>query len=487
MVHVRLNAQTSNPNPFVNFITALPTHGNPQDSQQALELLNALAAQVKPIMKSHGFTVNSLEEYEHNQVFSGRNWNNGETIELVLRRPDGSFVPTAFIMSTFCHELAHIMHMNHGPDFQALWRRLRAEVRQLQDKGYYGDGFWSSGTHLASSERVSGSGLEVADMPEFMCGGAQQKSQAPRRRRRRRRPPKTGGPSNHTGRQTEKQRKPGTRVRSAYAFTGEGTALNADDPEGQASKKGTGFGKRAQSNRAREERAAAAERRLKALATPAPSSPPPQGSDTEEEDEGELIPETDQERRDHLRDALGSDETLDAMKLEKFSWGDLQQEFKFPSADADVPKAGPSKGSKGSDDVIELDSSETESEEEFSIFGCDAPTISAPSGTGASGGSRSDTSGKGKGKRKGSDDEAPEPNKRAKNAVPTKSAKISPAPRSTGSGTKGKTAQNSGRTLGGSLADTKPKSQEQKWECRICTFVNLPLYLACGACSTPKA
>lgn len=29
-------------------------------------------------------------------------------------------------------------------------------------------GFWSSGTHLASSERVSGSGLEVADMPEFM-------------------------------------------------------------------------------------------------------------------------------------------------------------------------------------------------------------------------------------------------------------------------------------------------------------------------------
>lgn len=90
------------------------------------------------------------------------------------------------------------------------------------------------------------------------------------------------------------------------------------------------------------------------------------------------------------------------MKLEKFSWGDLQQEFKFPSADADVPKAGPSKGSKGSDDVIELDSSETESEEEFSIFGCDAPTISAPSGTGASGGSRSDTSGKGKGKRKGS-------------------------------------------------------------------------------------
>lgn len=30
--------------------------------------------------------------------------------------------------------------MNHGPDFQALWKQLRLEVRQLQDKGYYGDG-----------------------------------------------------------------------------------------------------------------------------------------------------------------------------------------------------------------------------------------------------------------------------------------------------------------------------------------------------------
>jgi len=29
--------------------------------------------------------------------------------------------------------------MNHGPAFQALWKRLRTEVRQLQDKGYYGD------------------------------------------------------------------------------------------------------------------------------------------------------------------------------------------------------------------------------------------------------------------------------------------------------------------------------------------------------------
>jgi len=34
----------------------------------------------------------------------------------------------------------HFQHMNHGPAFQALWSRLRAEVRRLQDRGYYGDG-----------------------------------------------------------------------------------------------------------------------------------------------------------------------------------------------------------------------------------------------------------------------------------------------------------------------------------------------------------
>jgi hypothetical protein len=41
MVHLRINAREPNPNPH---------------------LLRALAAQVKPIMKAHGFAVNSLEE-----------------------------------------------------------------------------------------------------------------------------------------------------------------------------------------------------------------------------------------------------------------------------------------------------------------------------------------------------------------------------------------------------------------------------------------
>jgi len=93
MVHTRINESVANPNPFINFITPL------DDSDDARELLRALAAQIKPVMKSHGFTVNSFEEvsdfetrseltvifrsalqYENNKVFLGRNWNNGETI-----------------------------------------------------------------------------------------------------------------------------------------------------------------------------------------------------------------------------------------------------------------------------------------------------------------------------------------------------------------------------------------------------------------------
>lgn len=59
MVHLRLNEKESNPNPLVNFITPLP---GIQDSDDARQLLRALAAQVRPVMKRHGFTVNSLEE-----------------------------------------------------------------------------------------------------------------------------------------------------------------------------------------------------------------------------------------------------------------------------------------------------------------------------------------------------------------------------------------------------------------------------------------
>src|ERR1700729_3262309 len=57
MVHVRLNERETNPNPHINFISVLDA-----EEENARQLIRALAAQVKPVMKAHGFTVNSFEE-----------------------------------------------------------------------------------------------------------------------------------------------------------------------------------------------------------------------------------------------------------------------------------------------------------------------------------------------------------------------------------------------------------------------------------------
>ncbi|KAG5650402.1 hypothetical protein H0H81_012368 [Sphagnurus paluster] len=306
MVHHRLNEKESNPNPHINFITALPTHDE-TEHESARQLLRALAAQVRPIMKSHGFSVNSLEEYEHNNVFAGRNWNAGETVAGPHKG---------------------IRHMNHGPAFQALWKRLNAEVRALQDKGYYGDGYWSSGTRLADSEKVAGQGIEPGDLPEYMCGGAQ--SHARPIRTRTRGPRKLGNATTSTGRQTAKRRKAGTRVVSKTAFKGEGVSLSENLQEAGKGM-GAGFGKRATSKRAREERALATERRLLVLQATASTSSPGNtqsksecGSDEEAEDN---IPETDSDRRTTLMKS-GINEDLDGLKSGTL-WQHFEEDFNF--------------------------------------------------------------------------------------------------------------------------------------------------------------
>jgi hypothetical protein len=61
MVHVRINEREANPNPHFNFVSVLPMVDATLEDD-ARQLMRALVAQVRPIMKSHGFTVNSLEE-----------------------------------------------------------------------------------------------------------------------------------------------------------------------------------------------------------------------------------------------------------------------------------------------------------------------------------------------------------------------------------------------------------------------------------------
>ncbi|KAA1122351.1 hypothetical protein PGTUg99_036930 [Puccinia graminis f. sp. tritici] len=125
------------------------------------------------------------------------------------------------------HELAHIHHMNHGPQFQKLNLQLRKEIQQLQQKGYYGPG-----QRLRDSAVLHGdAALNASDLPEYTCGGSQR--QGTRRRVYR---PRT------------------VKKRKADRFAGEGQKLEVDGP--------SSFRKRANAAAAKNARALAAEKRI---------------------------------------------------------------------------------------------------------------------------------------------------------------------------------------------------------------------------------
>lgn len=278
MVHLRLNDPDTSRNPHINYITALPQYA---DHEAARQRLLQLAAQVQPVMKAHGFQINSLEEYEWNREFAGRNWNNGETVELILRRRDGSFAPLQWVLMVFCHELAHIKYMNHIPSQHGkLDGELRAECRQLQSRGYYGDGFWSAGQRLENNAFVAGVGMDsLQGLPEYSCGGAYS-SKKKGTKRRRTRTAATGkrkfkGPSLHTGAQTAPNTKGGGQRRNLAGMPGQGSRVDTLNFIPKASAQSTSyrsdpnstFRKRTQTVSARELRAQAALRRF---ATPEP-------------------------------------------------------------------------------------------------------------------------------------------------------------------------------------------------------------------------
>ncbi|KAK4057180.1 hypothetical protein OIO90_001675 [Microbotryomycetes sp. JL221] len=271
--HVRINNPkpdpvkyqwSTNPNiTFINVIEELPnsdmvSYRSSSSSLIAQNMLQALAAQFKPIMKEWGFAINSLREAEWNPQFAGRNWNAGEVVEIVLRRPDGSFAPWKFLLMVMAHECAHIKEMNHSWAFQKVNTQLRNQVAALRARGYYGDGFWSSGHSLKYGEIDKP--FELNEAPAFICGGANQKT---RKRRRPRRTTTTTAPRGQatklgqTGRQTSISKKPGSRVTRKGAFKGQGQSLNQDSNSST-------FRRRANATSAIEARALAAERRLQA-------------------------------------------------------------------------------------------------------------------------------------------------------------------------------------------------------------------------------
>ncbi|KAL7408889.1 WLM domain-containing protein, partial [Mrakia frigida] len=127
-------------------------------------------------------------------------------------------------------ELTHCHHMNHGPGFQKMLRGLEQEMAALHAKGYFGDGFWSSGSRLSDGFLQMSNPLHEnkADYGEYLCGGAQ-KSKRPTSSKRNHR--KNGLPlvsfaSTSSGAQTAKKHKPGTRNLKAFDDKPSGNRLD---------------------------------------------------------------------------------------------------------------------------------------------------------------------------------------------------------------------------------------------------------------------
>ncbi|CEH18225.1 Protein involved in sister chromatid separation and/or segregation [Ceraceosorus bombacis] len=284
-IHTRLNDPDTQRNPYINFVEALPqTDGS---EHEALERLQNVCAMLKPLMREHGFKVNTLQEHEPNKEFLGRCWNNGEVIELVLRRMDDPrhFLSLQFVCMVFCHELAHIHHMNHAAGHTTLTKNLCSGVRKLQSEGYTGDGFWSAGQRVADASCVEGISQLQPDcrLPQALCGGASRRSASGSAGRKRVRQSVGGrssrgfqGPSGHTGAQTARNVDPSSGKstrRNAREMPGGGGRVDGRDWLPTASAKSddykkdrnSTFRKQANSKSARDLRAEATERRLREL------------------------------------------------------------------------------------------------------------------------------------------------------------------------------------------------------------------------------
>lgn len=509
MVHLRLNDPHSSRNKHINYITALPHHAN---TEQAHHRLQQLAAQVQPVMKKHGFQINSLEEFEWNREFAGRNWNNGETVELVLRRQDGSFAPLQWVLMVFCHELAHIKYMNHIPSQHGkLDRELRNECRELQTRGYYGDGFWSAGQRLEDNAFVAGNGINsLQGLPEYSCGGAFQRQPSKGRARKRRRtganthPRGRGfkGPSLHTGAQTAPNTKGGRRVQ--VSLPGQGSRVDGNNHLPTASAfnsdykddANSTFRKRTQTASARELRAQAALRRLaapnsedvKVKAAPGPDSfwPPlsnftawtPSGSGTDEvkEEGGEdLNNESDTEDEEDIKDGglvirLDDDSSSDEAEARKDSSAPSGSSATGTVRAKQEPDRSTMASTESSQQRLErsrlyrqhqlkqggtLRSTNEDWQDFCSIASLPAASSTATSGSSSrskppfSSNSRNDPI-----ELLSSDEENVKPAS-ARTAPPTKSI-------------------------------SKLPSLEQQWTCHACTLLNSPRAVRCDACLTTK-
>ncbi|OAA39273.1 WLM domain containing protein [Beauveria brongniartii RCEF 3172] len=199
-----------------------------------------------PIMKEHHLSVVTLEEYEPNREFVGRNFNAGEVIQLVLKSVHAPhrWLPFRYVQMVMMHELAHCTHMHHARAFWVVRDAYAAAMTALWEKGYTGEGIWGRGATLDTGAWERDVVGEEEPLPAHLCGGTYRS----RGRGGRKRKPKRSW-------KEQKER------RIAKKFGVNGMALGADEAEKvklEGGKKVVGRPRVAGSARGRELRAAAA-------------------------------------------------------------------------------------------------------------------------------------------------------------------------------------------------------------------------------------
>ncbi|KAL8291582.1 hypothetical protein RQP46_002560 [Phenoliferia psychrophenolica] len=113
-------------NPYIDCISELKDQRN---SGKALAILEALAAQFKPIMKAHMCRLTTLAEIP-------------PAYTLKLDFCTDCSKPYGWILHAMCHELAHLEKMDHYAMFWSINADIKKELVTLRQKGYYGDGWF---------------------------------------------------------------------------------------------------------------------------------------------------------------------------------------------------------------------------------------------------------------------------------------------------------------------------------------------------------
>ncbi|MCJ1251593.1 hypothetical protein MMC30_008828 [Trapelia coarctata] len=177
----RLNARHLPPTPNIIFIKPLPG----PTAAAAEDFLSRVAAISHPILREHHLSIMTLEEYEPNPEFIGRNFNAGEVIQLVLKTREGGWLSFRSVVMVMMHELAHCVQMNHSGAFWKVRNAYAEEMRGLWARGYTGEGVWGRGVRVGSGE---GDGEEVrvgmGEGVRGLCGGTYRSGGGRKRKRK---------------------------------------------------------------------------------------------------------------------------------------------------------------------------------------------------------------------------------------------------------------------------------------------------------------